>query len=111
AICGGWVAVNLALRPFIASGELPESVLQRQVAAVSVGIVEGVALLDLPYHEDSTAEVDLNVVMTAVGDLIEVQGTAERAPFPRAQLDSLLDLAASGIQTLAAKQREALTPV
>ncbi|MCB8982471.1 MAG: ribonuclease PH [Ardenticatenaceae bacterium] len=111
AICGGWVAVNLALRPFIASGDLPESVLQRQVAAVSVGIVDGVALLDLPYHEDSTAEVDLNVVMTAVGDLIEVQGTAERAPFPRAQLDTLLDLAASGIQTLAAKQREALTPV
>ena len=111
AICGGWVAVNLALRPLIAGGELPESVLRQQVAAISVGIIDGVALLDLPYHEDSVAEVDLNVVMTAVGDLIEVQGTAERAPFPRAQLDELLDLAAGGIQTLAAKQREALTAV
>ena len=111
AICGGWVAVNLALRPLIAGGELPESVLRQQVAAISVGIIDGVALLDLPYHEDSVAEVDLNVVMTAVGDLIEVQGTAERAPFPRAQLDELLDLAAGGIQTLTAKQREALTAV
>lgn len=111
AVCGGWVAVNLALRPFINSGELPENVLRQQVAAISVGIVDGVALLDLPYAEDVAAEVDFNVVMTAAGELIEVQGTAEKAPFPRAHLDQLLDLATSGIQTLAAKQREALTAV
>lgn len=111
AVCGGWVAVNLALRPFIASGELPESVLRRQVAAISVGIVDGVALLDLPYAEDVAAAVDFNVVMTAAGELIEVQGTAEKAPFPRAHLDQLLDLATGGIQMLAAKQREALTAV
>ena len=111
AVCGGWVAVNLALRPFITSGQLPERVLRQQVAAISVGIVDGVALLDLPYAEDVAAEVDFNVVMTAAGELIEVQGTAEKAPFPRVHLDQLLDLATGGIQTLAAKQREALTAV
>jgi len=75
---------------------------------VSVGVVEGESLLDLDYSEDSTAEVDLNVVMTGEGLLVEVQATAERAPFDRARLDGLLDLAAAGISELELRQREAI---
>ncbi|MCA9936496.1 MAG: ribonuclease PH [Anaerolineales bacterium] len=108
AICGGWIATQLALRPLIAAGDLPESVLTHQIAAISVGIVNGEPLLDLAYEEDVNAEVDFNVVMTGTGDLIEVQGTAEKAPFPRAQLNTLLDLAASGIAQLAEAQLAAL---
>ncbi len=108
AICGGWVAALLALRPLIAAGKLPESVFTHQIAAISVGIVGGEPLLDLAYEEDVAAEVDCNVVMTATGDLIEVQGTAEKAPFPRARLDTLLDLAAAGIAELAQAQLAAL---
>ncbi|MCB8923667.1 MAG: ribonuclease PH [Ardenticatenaceae bacterium] len=108
AICGGWIATQLALRPLIAAGDLPESVLTHQIAAISVGIVNGEPLLDLAYEEDVNAEVDFNVVMTGTGDLIEVQGTAEKAPFPRAQLNTLLDLAASGITQLAEAQLAAL---
>lgn len=111
AICGGWLAVQLALRPLIVAGELPPEVLTHQIAAISVGIVNGVPLLDLDYGEDVAAEVDLNVVMTAAGDLVEIQGTAEKAPFPRAQLDVLLDLAAGGIKKLAELQTAvSLTP-
>ena len=108
AISGGWVAVALALRPLIAAGELPAAVLKRQIAAISVGIVNGQPLLDLDYSEDSTAEVDLNVVMTATGEFIEVQGTAEGEPFDRDQLDTLLDRTAAGILQLATRQRDAL---
>ncbi|MFQ5434732.1 MAG: ribonuclease PH, partial [Anaerolineae bacterium] len=79
-----------------------------QVAAISVGLVNGVPLLDLPYDEDVRAEVDLNVVMTAVGDLIEVQGTGEKAPFSRRQLDELVDLAAAGIRQLCEQQTAVL---
>lgn len=104
AICGGWLAVQMALRPLIVAGELPSEVLTHHIAAISVGIVQGVPLLDLDYSEDVAAEVDLNVIMTASGELIEVQGTAEKAPFPRAQLDALLDLAAGGIAQLADAQ-------
>jgi ribonuclease PH len=75
---------------------------------VSVGIVEGEALVDLDYSEDSGAEVDMNVVMTGDGNLVEVQATAERTPFSRARLDELLELAASGIEELAAAQGEAV---
>ncbi|MCA9968857.1 MAG: ribonuclease PH [Anaerolineales bacterium] len=110
AICGGWVAVQLALRPLIAAGNLPGSVLTAQIAAVSVGLVDGQALLDLAYTEDVAAEVDFNVVMTAAGELVEVQGTAEKAPFPRARLAELVDLAAGGIADLAAAQQAALAP-
>jgi ribonuclease PH len=78
------------------------------VAAVSVGIVDGVALLDLDYSEDSTAEVDMNVVMTGDGALVEVQATAEKTPFSRARLDELLELAAAGVEELAAAQEEAV---
>jgi ribonuclease PH len=108
AVTGGYLAVALALKPLIAAGDLPETVLRNQVAAISVGIVDGVSLLDLPYKEDVAAEVDFNVVMTAVGDLIEVQGTAEKEPFPRAKLDELIDLAAVGITDLTAMQTAVL---
>jgi ribonuclease PH len=83
-------------------------VLRDSVAAVSVGIVEGEARLDLDYVEDSAAEVDLNVVMVGDGSLVEVQATAERKPFDREALDQLLDLAAAGIEQIAEAQREAL---
>ena len=83
-------------------------VLRDSVGAVSVGIVGGEQLLDLDYEEDSSADVDLNVVLTGDGRLVEVQATAERAPFARDELDTLLDLAASGIETIGAAQRQAL---
>jgi ribonuclease PH len=102
SITGAWIAAYRALDRLGLSKALPGS-----VAAVSVGIVEGEALLDLDYAEDSRAETDMNVVMTADGRLVEVQATAERDPFPRDLLDRLLDLAGGGIQELAAAQREA----
>ena len=83
-------------------------VLTDSVAAVSLGIVGGERLLDLDYEEDSSAEVDLNVVMTGEGQFVEVQATAERVPFTRARLDELLDLAAAGIEDLAAAQQLAI---
>lgn len=108
AITGSWVALALALNPLIAAGEVPQSVFKHQIAAISVGIIGGEPKLDLPYIEDSNAEVDLNVVMTADGQMVEVQGTAEAAPCSRAELDQLLDLAADGIQQLVGLQRAAL---
>lgn len=108
AITGGWLAVALALGPLIKQGLLPADTLRRQIAAVSVGVVHDELLLDLDYAEDATAEVDLNVVMTAAGDLVEVQGTGEDAPFARSTLDALLDLASVGIDQLCAMQNEAL---
>jgi ribonuclease PH len=108
AICGGWVALHLALQSLIATGNVPASVLKHQIAAISVGIVAGTPLLDLPYVEDVAAEVDLNVVMTAVGELIEIQGTAEKAPFPRPQLNELVDLASAGIAEIVTLQNEVI---
>ena len=108
AITGGWVALALALKPLIAAGQISDSVFKHQIAAISVGIIEGEPRLDLPYIEDSNAEVDLNVVMTATGQIIEVQGTAEAAPCSRAELDQLLDLAADGIEQLVDLQNGAL---
>ena len=102
AITGAWVAAARALDRFGLSKALPG-----QVAAVSVGIVDGEVLLDLDYEEDSSAETDMNVVMTADGRLVEVQATAERDPFTREQLNELLEVAAVGIERLAAAQREA----
>jgi ribonuclease PH len=102
AISGAWVALTVAARK---SG-LPEP--SDLVGAVSVGIVDGEPRLDLDYSEDSAADVDMNVVMTGDGRLIEVQATAERVPFSRAELDALVDLAAGGIRELGAKQREAV---
>jgi ribonuclease PH len=109
SITGGYIALALALRS--ARGDAAAaSVLTDSVAAVSAGIVDGSALLDLCYEEDAAAEVDFNVVMTGAATLVEVQGTAEGAPFSRPQLDELLDLAAAGIADLTKIQREALSP-
>ncbi len=107
AITGGMVALQLAVNGLIASGRLERSPLTGSVAAISAGIVDGVALLDLDYAEDSTAEVDANVVMTADGGLVEVQATAERTPLSRAHLDDLLALAELGIAQLRVAQAEA----
>ena len=108
AITGGFVALELALRGLVERGKLERVPLTQSVAAVSCGVVEGVALLDLDYGEDSTAEVDANVVMTGDGGLVEVQATAERTPLSRASLDELLALAAAGIEQLRAAQQEAV---
>jgi ribonuclease PH len=108
AITGGYVALELALRRLISEGKLDELPLSQSVAAVSCGVVDGRALLDLDYSEDSTAEVDANVVMTGDGGLVEVQATAERTPLSRASLDELLALAAAGIERLKAAQQEAV---
>jgi len=108
AVTGGYVATALVLRKLINAGLCPAEVLVTSVAAVSVGIVGGEPRLDLCYAEDSQAEVDCNVVMTAEGRFVEVQGTAERDPFDRASLDQLLALAERGIRELMAAQEEAL---
>ena len=108
AITGAWLALHRACSRLVSQGILESSPLQSQVAAVSVGLVDGQALLDLDYSEDSGAEVDLNVVQADDGRLLEVQGTAEGAPFSRAQLDELLDLAEPGLMQLMQAQREAL---
>ncbi|MGB9186289.1 MAG: ribonuclease PH [Solirubrobacteraceae bacterium] len=106
AITGGMVALRLACERLVGEGRLARLPLNGSVAAVSCGIVDGSALLDLDYSEDSTAEVDANVVMTGDGDLVEVQATAERTPLSRAHLDDLLVLAADGIAALRALQDE-----
>jgi ribonuclease PH len=103
SITGAWIAANRALGRF----GLSKTLAAGSVAAVSVGIVGGEAVLDLDYAEDSTAETDMNVVMTGDGQLVEVQATAERDPFSRELLDSLLDLAAGGISELTAAQLDA----
>jgi ribonuclease PH len=103
AISGAWVAARRAFERFGLSKAMPGS-----VAAVSLGIVGGELLLDLDYSEDSTADVDLNVVMTGDGRLVEVQATAERVPFGREQLDELLELASRGIELIGAAQQEAV---
>jgi ribonuclease PH len=110
SITAGYVALALALRSLHERGKVPDDLLAESVAAVSVGMVGGEALLDLCYEEDAGAEVDFNVVMTGSGALVEVQGTAEGAPFSRADLAALLDLAESGIKQLTQVQRDALAP-
>jgi ribonuclease PH len=110
SITGGMVALGLAFERLIADGALERTPLTGTVAAVSCGIVDGVPLLDLDYSEDSTAEVDANVVMTGDGGLVEVQATAERTPLSRAHLDELLVLAAKGIDALRLLQDEAVAP-
>ncbi|MCH7789247.1 MAG: ribonuclease PH [Acidobacteria bacterium] len=109
SICGGYVALHDAVTRMVLGGSIPEIPLIDELAAISVGIIEGEARLDLPYVEDSTAEVDMNVVMTGSGDLVEIQGTAEGAPFSRSQLDELVDLAAKGIGEITAAQRVLLS--
>jgi ribonuclease PH len=108
SITGAWVALSLALRKVADPADAAKWPLSGQIAAVSVGIVKGVPVLDLPYVEDSAAEVDMNVAMTAAGAFVEVQGTAEGKPFDRPTLDQLLDLADGGIRRLFEAQRDAL---
>jgi len=108
AITGGFVALALALRTLRERKVIATSPAKRHVAAVSVGILEGAVLLDLDYEEDSTAEVDMNVVATGDLELVEVQGTAEGKPFRRDQLDRMIDAAIQGIARLKGLQEEAL---
>jgi ribonuclease PH len=108
SITGAYVALALACDKLVASGRIARSPLTGSVAAISCGIVGGVPLLDLDYPEDSSAEVDANVVMTGDGGLVEVQATAERTPLSRAHLDELLALAEGGIRDLRVLQDEAI---
>ena len=108
AITGGYAALALALRKLIESGEVQEAVFASPVAAISVGVVDGIPMLDLCYAEDASADVDVNVVMNADGKFVEVQGTAEGATFSRTTLDALLDLAQNGISKLLAFQQNVL---
>ena len=107
AITGGFVALELALAGLVAKGLLDAMPLNGSVAAVSCGVVDGTPVLDLDYPEDSNAEVDMNVVMTGDGGLVEVQATGERTPLSRASLDDLLGLAATGIEHLREAQSAA----
>jgi ribonuclease PH len=108
SITGAYVALALACDVLVGRGAIERSPLTGEIAAVSCGIVGGVPLLDLDYSEDSTAEVDANVVMTGDGGLVEVQATAERTPLSRAHLDELLALAQTGIEELRTVQQEAI---
>jgi ribonuclease PH len=106
SICGGYLALHDALARLVQGTTIPAHPLTAFCAAISVGIVDGQPVLDLPYVEDSRAEVDMNVVMTSLGGFIEVQGTAEGAPYSRTELDSLLALAEGGIKEIIALQQE-----
>ncbi len=108
AITGGYVALALAMKRLVDRGDLAETPIHGQVAAVSVGIFDGNAVLDLDYAEDSEAETDMNVVMNEAGGLIEIQGTAEGHAFQRSELERLLDLADQGIDELLQAQRVVL---
>jgi ribonuclease PH len=108
AITGGFLALADCLHGLQSAGRLVQEPLRDRVAATSVGLVAGTALLDLDYSEDSTAEVDMNVVATGEGELVEVQGTAEGKPFPRADLERMLDAALDGVARLKQLQEAAL---
>ena len=108
SICGGYVALHDALTRTLQAGGISAHPLTTECAAISVGVIGGVPMLDLPYVEDSTAETDMNVVMTGTGGYVEVQGTAEGKPFVRSELDALLDLAEGGIARIVELQREVL---
>ena len=108
SITGAWVAAALAVRGLVGQGVLAANPLRDQVAAVSVGLVDGQSLLDLDYNEDSGCDADMNIVMTGAGQFVEVQGTAEGQTFERKTLNGLLDLAEGGIQQLLAAQKQAL---
>jgi ribonuclease PH len=109
AITGAFVAAQDAVSQLMAQGKLSVSPIRDQVAAISVGMVQGTALLDLEYTEDSACDTDMNVVMTGSGNFVEVQGTAEGAAFSREQMDALLALAAKGIGELIALQKQSVS--
>ena len=109
AITGAFVAAQDAVSKLMAQGKLSVSPIRDQVAAISVGMVQGTALLDLEYTEDSACDTDMNVVMTGSGHFVEVQGTAEGAAFSRQQMDALLELAAKGIGELIALQKQSVS--
>ncbi len=109
SITGGWVALALAVRRLEAEGLVGQGVLRDHVAAISTGIVGGIALLDLNYEEDSEAEVDMNLVMTGSGCFVELQGTAESKPFTEEQLQSMLEVGKRGIADLVVEQKRILT--
>jgi ribonuclease PH len=106
SICGGYIALHDALSRLVQAGTITAHPLTAFCAAISVGIIDGTPMLDLPYVEDARAEVDMNVVMTSLGGFIEVQGTAEGAPYSRAELDTLLGLAEAGIKEIITLQQE-----
>jgi ribonuclease PH len=106
SICGGYVALHDALSRLVQAGDIATHPLTAHCAAISVGVVDGRPVLDLPYVEDARAEVDMNVVMTSLGGFVEVQGTAEGAPYSRAELDALLALAEAGIAEIFTLQQE-----
>ena len=108
SITGAWVAAYAAFEAWKAAGKVKVNPLFGQVAAVSVGLVDGRLLLDLDYREDSSAEIDMNVVMNAKGEFVEVQGTGEQVPFSRARLNDMLDMAEEGIGRLLMLQRQVL---
>ena len=106
SVTGAWVALHDALRAWVEAGKIPRLPLSGQVAAVSMGVVDGSCVLDLDYGEDSRAEVDMNLVATDSGEIVEIQGTGEQAPFDRKRLNDLLDLGEMGIAQLIALQNE-----
>ena len=108
SITGSFIALALACDTLIKEGKIARMPFEHTVAAISCGIVDGVAVLDLPYVEDAAAEVDMNVILTSNLDMIEVQGTGEESTFTRKQLNELLDLAEQGVKELAEIQRAAL---
>ena len=108
SITGAWVAVHDAIAGLIKSGALTGNPLRDHVAAISVGIFQGVPVLDLDYAEDSNCDTDMNIVMTGAGAFVEVQGTAEGVAFDRKEMDALLDLAGGGIATLIGKQKQSI---
>ncbi len=112
SICGAWVALHDACTRLVQAGSIPANPITAGCAAISVGIVDGVPMCDLEYTEDSTADVDMNVVMTSAGDFVEVQGTAEGAAFSRTELNQLLALAEGGINHVFGLQQQilAVTP-
>ena len=106
SITGAWLALNDACEKLVAEGKLPANPLRDHVAAISVGIYQGVPVLDLDYPEDSGCDTDMNVIMTGSGGIVEIQGTAEGEPFSRAQMDQLIDLAEAGIKQLISAQKD-----
>ena len=108
AITGAFVAAHDAVATLLAQGLIADTPIRDHVAAISVGLLDGVALLDLEYVEDSACDTDMNVVMTGSGGFVEVQGTAEGTPFSRAEMDTLIALADAGIRDLVALQRQVL---